>query len=85
MQNGIASAWCTTLLVIFPYRYAPHYITDEAVSVEWLYNLSVNLWSNWLPPETRETILHGGYYTALAKPGFRIIGLNNNVCYTQNW
>ncbi|XP_023725625.1 sphingomyelin phosphodiesterase [Cryptotermes secundus] len=65
--------------------FAPHYITDETVSVNWLYNLSINLWSHWLPPETNETILRGGYYTALAKPGFRIIGLNNNVCYPENW
>ncbi|KDR09869.1 Sphingomyelin phosphodiesterase [Zootermopsis nevadensis] len=65
--------------------YAPHYITDEKVSTKWLYELVADLWSVWLPPDTRETILRGGFYTVLARPGFRIIVLNNNVCYNLNW
>ncbi|KAJ4436564.1 hypothetical protein ANN_16597 [Periplaneta americana] len=65
--------------------YAPHNITDEKVTTMWLYELIADLWSVWLPEEAKETILRGGFYTALAKPGFRIIGLNNNVCYTFNW
>ncbi|KDR09868.1 Sphingomyelin phosphodiesterase [Zootermopsis nevadensis] len=65
--------------------FAPHYITDEKVSTKWLYELIADLWSVWLPPDARETILRGGFYTAVAKPGFRIIGLNNNVCTTENW
>lgn len=42
-------------------------------------------WSRWLPNDTQATILKGGYYTTLAKPGLRIIGLNSNVCYINNF
>lgn len=31
------------------------------------------------------TVRAGGYYTALVRPGFRVIGLNNNDCYIYNW
>jgi hypothetical protein len=65
--------------------YAPHDIDDETVSTQWLYKLAADLWSHWLPAEAKETILRGGFYTALARPGFRIIALNNNVCYTFNF
>jgi hypothetical protein len=73
------------MFLLFHYRFAPHYITDEKVSTKWLYELTAELWSAWLPPETKETIMQGGFYTALARPGFRIIALNNNVCYYFNW
>ncbi|PNF14903.1 hypothetical protein B7P43_G04321 [Cryptotermes secundus] len=65
--------------------FAPHYITNKKVSTNWLYQISAEMWSVWLPSETRETILKGGFYTVLAQPGFRIIALNNNVCYHFNW
>lgn len=44
-----------------------------------------NDWSKWLPVETKETILKGGYYTVSPKKGFRIIALNSNGCYTDNF
>lgn len=31
------------------------------------------------------TVRAGGFYTVLVRPGFRIIGLNNNDCYIYNW
>lgn len=71
--------------MLFHDRYAPHDIDDETVSTQWLYRLAADLWSHWLPAEAEETILRGGFYTVLARPGFRIIALNNNVCYTFNW
>uniref|UniRef100_A0A182ITL9 Sphingomyelin phosphodiesterase n=1 Tax=Anopheles atroparvus TaxID=41427 RepID=A0A182ITL9_ANOAO len=54
-------------------------------STNWLYHLSADLWSHWLPRATQQTIRLGGYYTALVRPGFRVIALNNNDCYTFNW
>jgi hypothetical protein len=66
-------------------RFAPRNISDEKVSTNWLYKLSEELWSDWLPPETKETILRGGFYTVVAQPGFRIIALNSNLGYTDNW
>ncbi|PSN43682.1 Sphingomyelin phosphodiesterase [Blattella germanica] len=58
---------------------------DDSISTRWLYELVADEWSVWLPPETRETILQGGYYSVLVKPGFRIVGINSNLCYTLNW
>uniref|UniRef100_A0A182Q737 Sphingomyelin phosphodiesterase n=1 Tax=Anopheles farauti TaxID=69004 RepID=A0A182Q737_9DIPT len=60
-------------------------ISRPDFSTNWLYHLSADLWSHWLPRATQQTIRLGGYYTALVRPGFRIVALNNNDCYTFNW
>ncbi|XP_049533199.1 sphingomyelin phosphodiesterase-like [Anopheles darlingi] len=60
-------------------------ISRPDFSTNWLYHLSADLWSAWLPRATEQTIRLGGYYTALVRPGFRVIALNNNDCYTFNW
>ncbi|XP_012271398.1 sphingomyelin phosphodiesterase-like [Orussus abietinus] len=67
--------------------FAPSYLKNEDFSTEWLYTLMADTWINygWLPESTRSTILKGGFYTVSPKKGFRIIALNNNVCYTYNW
>ena len=66
--------------------FAPDYITAEELSTKWLYEILADVWiSLWLPEDTRETILRGGYYTALVRPGFRVIALNNMYCYMLNW
>jgi len=57
----------------------------DHVSTRRLYEHLYNDWSRWLPESTKETILTGGYYTVTPKPGFRIISLNNNDCYIDNW
>lgn len=28
---------------------------------------------------------YGGFYSVLARPGFRIISINTNYCYRLNW
>lgn len=48
-------------------------------------NLVADEWGMWLPEETKETILKGGYYTVSPNPGFRIIAINSNICFTYNW
>ncbi|XP_073820492.1 sphingomyelin phosphodiesterase 1-like [Musca autumnalis] len=55
------------------------------MTVDWLYEHLWSNWQRWLPAETKETILKGGYYTVSPKPGFRIIALNNNDCYLFNF
>ncbi|XP_019868461.2 sphingomyelin phosphodiesterase-like [Aethina tumida] len=60
-------------------------ISDPNLSTSWLYELVANEWSTWLPLETQQTILKGGFYTVSPRPGFRIVALNSNVCYTVNW
>ncbi|XP_070138052.1 sphingomyelin phosphodiesterase 1 [Drosophila bipectinata] len=64
--------------------FSPEGVPDE-ISTKWLYEHLYNDWSKWLPEETKETILKGGYYTVSPKKGFRIIALNSNDCYTDNF
>ncbi|KAF5282840.1 hypothetical protein FQA39_LY17490 [Lamprigera yunnana] len=54
---------------------------NEDLSMKWLYELVADEWSRWIP---KESMQDGGYYTVLVKPGFRIIALNSNVCFTNN-
>ncbi|XP_005183847.1 sphingomyelin phosphodiesterase [Musca domestica] len=51
----------------------------------WLYEHLWSTWQRWLPADTKETIIKGGYYTVSPRPGFRIISLNNIDCYLLNW
>ncbi|KAB0799307.1 hypothetical protein PPYR_07187 [Photinus pyralis] len=63
--------------------FAPEKV-DANLQTLWLFRLVAELWQAWLPADTKNTILRGGYYTVLVKPGFRIIALNSNVCATYN-
>ncbi|XP_071451895.1 sphingomyelin phosphodiesterase-like [Hetaerina americana] len=65
--------------------FAPVTIQDELVSTTWVYETVADAWAPWLSEEARATVRKGGFYTALAKPGLRIIGLNNMDCYVFNW
>lgn len=65
-------------------QFAPIEITRPDLSTNWMYQLAVDQWDG-LPKEAHETILKGGYYTTLVKPGFRIVALNSNVGYIFNW
>ncbi|EDW15479.1 uncharacterized protein Dmoj_GI24854 [Drosophila mojavensis] len=64
--------------------FSPEGVPDE-ISTKWLYEHLYNDWSKWLPADTKETILKGGYYTVSPEKGFRIIALNGNDCYTDNF
>ncbi|XP_034941151.1 sphingomyelin phosphodiesterase-like [Chelonus insularis] len=68
-------------------QFAPDYIEDDSLSTRWLYELMANTWidAGWLPESTKETILRGGFYTLSPTKGFRIIAINNNICYIYNW
>lgn len=35
--------------------------------------------------DVSETVLKGGYYSVSPRPGFRVIGINSNLGYTDNW
>ncbi|GJQ73032.1 hypothetical protein Trydic_g1666 [Trypoxylus dichotomus] len=63
--------------------YSPENVSD-AVSSQWLYDYVADDWSKWLPEDTKLTIRNGGFYTVLVRKGFRIIGINSNLCYTDN-
>lgn len=43
--------------VLFPLTsFPPPYVTGRE-SESWMYNAVAKSWANWLPPETRDTIL----------------------------
>ncbi|KAJ3657707.1 hypothetical protein Zmor_009492 [Zophobas morio] len=60
-------------------------VTDEQFSIQWLFELAADAWSDLVGEDIRETVLKGGYYTVSPKPGFRIIAINSNLCYSFNW
>lgn len=66
-------------------RFAPPEVTDTDYNTNWLYNDADLQWSKWLPADASSTIRYGGYYTALVRPGLRIVSMNMNYCYTLNW
>lgn len=43
---------------------------------EWLVDGLASVWGKWITPEGVKTLKSGGYYTALVRPGLRIVGLN---------
>ncbi|KAF2878762.1 hypothetical protein ILUMI_27403, partial [Ignelater luminosus] len=65
--------------------YSPEGVVDAPITSQWIYSVAAREWETWLPIEARETILKGGFYTALIRPRLRVIALNSNVCYTFNW
>ncbi|XP_067671282.1 sphingomyelin phosphodiesterase-like [Haliotis asinina] len=64
--------------------FPPDYIKGN-LSQEWMYAAMATHWTRWLPGDTKETILRGGFYTFSPFPGFRIISVNNIFCYINNW
>ncbi|KAF9425307.1 hypothetical protein BGZ94_007661 [Podila epigama] len=51
----------------------------------YLYNALANDWSRWLPEDAVKSVRNYGAYTVTPYPGFRIISLNFNFCYTLNF
>lgn len=52
---------------------------DHYDDFAWLVNGLSSLWEKWITMEGTKTFKTGGFYTALAKPGLRIVGLNTAV------
>ncbi|KAF9116533.1 hypothetical protein BGX27_001827 [Mortierella sp. AM989] len=53
--------------------------------LSWLYSSLADDWSRWLPADAVNSVKNYGAYTASPAPGFRIISLNTNFCYTLNF
>lgn len=58
---------------------------EQDVSTKWVFDLVAEEWGHWLGDECKETIRAGGYYSKLVRPGLRVVGLNSNVAYINNW
>jgi len=56
-------------------------------NISWLYQALADSWINTLglPNDTRESILRGGSYTTLVRPGLRLISLNTNYYASDNY
>lgn len=66
-------------------NFAPPWIHEPDYSIYWLYTRLADQWRKWLPASSGHTVLHGGFYSILVRPGFRIISLNTNYCHTLSW
>lgn len=66
------------------FSYPPNNV-DKQLSLKWLFDVTITEWSSWFSSEeTHHSLRRGGFYTLLLKPGYRLIGLNNNMCLTSN-
>ena len=59
--------------------------TASGGDLSWLYDDLASDWSRWLPADAVNSVKSYGAYTVSPQPGFRIISLNNNFCYTLNF
>ncbi|KAF8966369.1 hypothetical protein BGZ46_000380 [Entomortierella lignicola] len=59
--------------------------TASGGDVSWLYSSLADEWSRWLPSDAVNSVRKYGAYTVSPTPGFRIISLNTNFCYTMNF
>lgn len=66
-------------------NFPPPWIKHENHNISWLYNEAAEQWKNWLPSDVNNTLLHGGFYSVLIRPKFRLISLNMNYCHTYSW
>lgn len=64
--------------------FAPEHVWDK-YDMQWLYGFQADLYRNYLTPQALSTFRTKGYYTQLHKPGFRLVVLNTNFCYTFNF
>ncbi|CAF0993021.1 unnamed protein product [Rotaria sordida] len=61
----------------------PNIRTDN---ISWLYETLADNWIKLgLSNDTRDSILHGAFYTTLIRPGLRLISLNMNYCTSDNF
>ncbi|XP_073943112.1 sphingomyelin phosphodiesterase 1-like [Choristoneura fumiferana] len=65
--------------------FAPANVTGENLNSTWLYKAWADKWDFYLPDAAMTSVLERGEYSVLAKPGLRVITLNNNVVFRFNW
>ncbi|KAL1509128.1 hypothetical protein ABEB36_003916 [Hypothenemus hampei] len=58
---------------------------NATLSSQWLYQLIADEFFEYLDETAKKDILIGGYYSASPRKGLRIIALNSNIAYTENW
>ncbi len=61
---------------------------DEAgkYNPSWLYSGLTTFFQHWITgEEQRHTMMNGGYYQALVRPGLRLVSINTNYCNSLNF
>lgn len=57
---------------------------QDPTSENKIYDAVTQLWQLWLSPEAIPTLLKGGFYSHVIKPGLRLVSLNTNLYYSPN-
>eukprot|EP01137_Pigoraptor_chileana_P002804 Opistho-2@42147 len=52
---------------------------------KWLTDGLAEVWSDWLPADALATFREAGYYTMLVRPGLRIVSMNTQYGYQENF
>lgn len=73
-----------TLKNTFYFRFAPASVVGP-LNTTWLYESLVDKWGYYLPIEAKKEMLKSGGFSLLARPGLRVISINNNIAYRDNW
>ncbi|XP_028168351.1 sphingomyelin phosphodiesterase-like, partial [Ostrinia furnacalis] len=66
-------------------QFAPATVVGPKLNTTWLYKSLADKWGHYLSDEAVDTLLQSGGFSLLARPGLRVISLNNNVAYRNNW
>ncbi|GAB6026449.1 hypothetical protein CHUAL_012647 [Chamberlinius hualienensis] len=59
--------------------------TQGPFQIDYLYHFLNNSWNNFFQGNISDTVIRGGFYSHLVRPGLRIISLNTNYCHNKNW
>lgn len=58
----------------------------DGYNMTWLYDFLEAVWSDaGVPAEVMDTVQAGGYYHWSPTPGLRVISINDNYGFHQNW
>jgi len=61
-------------------------VYDDGYRMDYLYSVLAEIWNGvGVPEDSLEDVRTGGYYTWLLMPGLRVVSLNTNYGWYQNW
>lgn len=63
----------------------PSSAAPKNLQLKWLYKAALKEWKRWVPEADLKTVARGGYYTTLVRPGLRVVALNSNAAYLENF
>ncbi|CAK1546018.1 unnamed protein product [Leptosia nina] len=66
-------------------QFAPQRITQAYLNTTWLYESLARKWGSYLTEEAKNTLRKHGDFSMAVRPGLRVISLNTNIAYKNNW